>query len=99
MKKFIYLTFLLISFFSFSQKKELRNAQKLMNQSFYSETLDVLSQIEDHPPIRIASEYEQVLRHLDVPMPYVSSRAHGLDFVVSKCYSGFGRSEQLFGLG
>lgn len=46
MKKFIYLTFLLISFFSFSQKKELRNAQKLMNQSFYSEALDVLSQIE-----------------------------------------------------
>ena len=44
MKKFIYLTFLLISFFSFSQKKELRNAQKLMNQSFYSEALDVLSQ-------------------------------------------------------
>tara|TARA_Y200000002_G_scaffold196991_1_gene162743 strand:- start:237 stop:1493 length:1257 start_codon:yes stop_codon:yes gene_type:complete len=47
MKKFIYITILLVSCSSFSQKKELRNAQKLMNQSFYSEALDVLSQIED----------------------------------------------------
>ena len=32
--------------FGFSQKKELRNAEKRLNESFYNEALDILSQIE-----------------------------------------------------
>ena len=32
--------------FGFSQKKELRNAEKRLNEGFYNEALDILSQIE-----------------------------------------------------
>ena len=35
-----------ITFLGFSQKRELRSAQKLLDESFYNEALDVLSKIE-----------------------------------------------------
>ena len=64
MKKFIYITILLVSCFSFSQKKELRSAQKLMNQSFYTEALAELSKIEKIIPnseTKYQSQYHYLL--------------------------------------
>ncbi|KRO89078.1 MAG: tetratricopeptide repeat protein [Bacteroidetes bacterium] len=46
MKKILLIALLSFSFLSFAQKKELRQTQKLLDQSFYNEALDVLSQIE-----------------------------------------------------
>ena len=45
MKKILLIALLSFSFLSFAQKKELRQTQKLLDQSFYNEALDVLSQI------------------------------------------------------
>ena len=46
MKNLLLTILLFTSFLSFSQKKELRNAKKLIDQSFYNEALDVLSTID-----------------------------------------------------
>ena len=55
---------MLITCVSFSQKKELRSAQKLMNQSFYTEALDELSKIEKIIPnseTKYQSQYHYLL--------------------------------------
>ena len=49
-KNIITIAFISISFFGFSQKKELRSAQKLLDQSFFNEALDVLSGIDNLIP-------------------------------------------------
>ena len=46
MKKILLIGLLSFSFLSFAQKKELRKAAKLLDQSFYVEALNALSQIE-----------------------------------------------------
>mgnify|MGYP001338488733 CR=1 FL=1 len=46
MKKLICLSLSLLTFSVFSQKKELRSALKLMNQSFHTEALAELGKIE-----------------------------------------------------
>ena len=46
MKKILLIGLLSFSFLSFAQKKELRKASKLLDQSFYNEALDALIQIE-----------------------------------------------------
>ena len=47
MKNIFYTLILTISFFAFGQKKELKQAQKLIDQEFFSEALDVLSNNKD----------------------------------------------------
>lgn len=46
MKKIIVIIIMFTTVFGFSQKKELRNAEKRLNEGFYNEALDILSQIE-----------------------------------------------------
>jgi tetratricopeptide (TPR) repeat protein len=46
MKKILVVGLLSFAFLSYSQRKELRQAEKLLDQSFYNEALNVLSQIE-----------------------------------------------------
>lgn len=46
MKNIIVSILMLTTFFSFSQKKELRNAEKRLDEGFYNEALDILSQVE-----------------------------------------------------
>ena len=46
MKKILLISLISFSFLSFAQKKELRQTAKLLDQNFYNEALDVLSQIE-----------------------------------------------------
>ena len=46
MKKILLIGLLSFSFLAFAQKKELRKAAKLLDQNFYNEALDALSQIE-----------------------------------------------------
>ncbi|MGY8945998.1 MAG: tetratricopeptide repeat protein [Flavobacteriales bacterium] len=46
MKKILLIGLISFSFLSFAQKKELRQTAKLLDQNFYNEALDVLSQIE-----------------------------------------------------
>ena len=46
MKKILLIGLLSFSFLSFAQKKELRKAAKLLDQSFYAEALNALNQIE-----------------------------------------------------
>tara|TARA_B100000795_G_scaffold186724_1_gene141939 strand:+ start:5710 stop:7020 length:1311 start_codon:yes stop_codon:yes gene_type:complete len=46
MKKILLVGFLFITLLSYGQRKELRQTQKLLDQSFYGEALDVLGQIE-----------------------------------------------------
>jgi tetratricopeptide (TPR) repeat protein len=46
MKNIIISILILTTFFSFSQKKELRNAEKRLDEGFYNEALDILSQVE-----------------------------------------------------
>tara|TARA_B110000259_G_scaffold35410_1_gene39683 strand:+ start:4991 stop:6274 length:1284 start_codon:yes stop_codon:yes gene_type:complete len=45
-KKLIISILLLTTFFGYTQKKELRNAEKRLDEGFYNEALDILSQIE-----------------------------------------------------
>ena len=47
MKNIFYTLILTISFFAFGQKKELKQAQKLIDQEFFLEALDVLSNNKD----------------------------------------------------
>ena len=47
MKNIFYTLILTISVFAFGQKKELKQAQKLIDQEFFSEALDVLSNNKD----------------------------------------------------
>ena len=47
MKKILITVLLFTSIIGFSQKKELRNAQKLLDQSFYSEAMDVLTNVQE----------------------------------------------------
>ena len=47
MKNFLITILFFFSFIGFSQKKELRNAQKLLDQSFYNEALNDLNKIEE----------------------------------------------------
>ena len=42
MKNILFTLLLTISFFTYGQKKELKQAQKLIDQEFYNEALDVL---------------------------------------------------------
>ncbi|MBT4062918.1 MAG: tetratricopeptide repeat protein [Flavobacteriaceae bacterium] len=46
MKKILVVGLLSFAFLSYGQRKELRQAEKLLDQSFYNEALNVLSQIE-----------------------------------------------------
>lgn len=46
MKKILVIGLLSFAFLSYGQRKELRQAEKLLDQSFYNEALNVLSQIE-----------------------------------------------------
>ena len=46
MKNLLTTILLFVTFLGYCQKKELRSAQKLLDQSFYNEALDVLSKIE-----------------------------------------------------
>ena len=46
MKKIIVIIIMFTTVFGFSQKKELRNAEKRLNEGFYNEALDILSQIK-----------------------------------------------------
>jgi len=46
MKNFIISILMLTTFFGFSQKKELRSAEKRLDEGFYNEALDILSQVE-----------------------------------------------------
>ena len=47
MKNILFTLLLTISFFTYGQKKELKQAQKLIDQEFFSEALDVLSNNKD----------------------------------------------------
>tara|TARA_B100001094_G_scaffold100373_1_gene96500 strand:+ start:11789 stop:13048 length:1260 start_codon:yes stop_codon:yes gene_type:complete len=47
MKNFLITILFFFSIIGFSQKKELRNAQKLLDQSFYNEALDKLNKMEE----------------------------------------------------
>lgn len=47
MKNIFYILMLTISIFTFGQKKELKQAQKLIDQEFYSEALDLLNNNKD----------------------------------------------------
>ena len=47
MKNIFYILMLTISVFTFGQKKELKQAQKLIDQEFYSEALDLLNNNKD----------------------------------------------------
>ena len=46
MKKILVVGLLSFAFLSYGQRKELRQAEKLLDQSFYNEALNILSQIE-----------------------------------------------------
>ncbi len=50
MKNLLTTILIFITFLGYSQKKELRSAQKLLDQSFYNEALDVLSEIKELIP-------------------------------------------------
>ena len=50
MKNFLITILLFCSLIGFSQKKELRSAQKLLDQSFYNEAIDVLFKIKEVIP-------------------------------------------------
>ena len=66
-KNIITIAFISISFFGFSQKKELRSAQKLLDQSFFNEALDVLSGIDNLIPSsdkKIQAQYYLSLIHI-----------------------------------